>query len=84
MTGSGGRRRPGQALAYKAGERVWLAGRSSFPGDRRAFHRHALELGSLGLDQLTAALQQVDHVRSGRPSSVSTETGPASRTAPRK
>ncbi|MFF5055153.1 DUF885 domain-containing protein [Micromonospora sp. NPDC000663] len=49
--------RPGQALAYKAGERVWLAGRSSFPGDRRAFHRQALELGSLGLDQLTAALQ---------------------------
>ncbi|WP_018215479.1 DUF885 domain-containing protein [Salinispora vitiensis] len=76
--------RPGQALAYKAGERVWLAGRSSFPGDRRAFHRHALELGSLGLDQLTTALQQVDHVRSGRPSSVGTETGPASRTAPRK
>ncbi|MCG5455493.1 DUF885 domain-containing protein [Micromonospora sp. PSH03] len=49
--------RPGQALAYKAGERVWLAGRSSFPGDRRAFHRQALELGSLGLDQLTACLQ---------------------------
>ncbi|WP_433270707.1 DUF885 domain-containing protein [Micromonospora vinacea] len=49
--------RPGQALAYKVGERVWLAGRSSFPGDRRAFHRRALELGSLGLDQLTAALQ---------------------------
>ncbi|MEU1836769.1 DUF885 domain-containing protein [Micromonospora chersina] len=49
--------RPGQALAYKAGERVWLAGRASFPGDRRAFHRRALELGSLGLDQLAAALQ---------------------------
>ncbi|MFI6240020.1 DUF885 domain-containing protein [Micromonospora sp. NPDC050795] len=49
--------RPGQALAYKVGERVWLAGRSSFPGDRRAFHRQALELGSMGLDQLTAALR---------------------------
>ncbi|MEW2330049.1 DUF885 domain-containing protein [Micromonospora chersina] len=49
--------RPGQALAYKAGERVWRAGRASFPGDRRTFHRQALELGSLGLDQLTAALQ---------------------------
>ncbi|WP_433288200.1 DUF885 domain-containing protein [Micromonospora sp. CA-244673] len=48
--------RPGQALAYKVGERVWLTGRSAFPGDRRAFHRRALELGSLGLDQLTAAL----------------------------
>ncbi|GAA4572164.1 hypothetical protein GCM10023176_34470 [Micromonospora coerulea] len=32
-------------------------GRSSFPSDRRAFHRRALELGSLGLDQLTAALE---------------------------
>jgi uncharacterized protein (DUF885 family) len=49
--------RPGQALAYKVGERVWLAGRSSFPGDQRTFHRQALELGSLGLDQLTAALK---------------------------
>ncbi|MBF9130254.1 DUF885 domain-containing protein [Plantactinospora sp. S1510] len=48
--------RPGQALAYKVGERVWLAGRSSFPGDRRAFHRRALEVGSLGLDQLAEAL----------------------------
>ncbi|SCE72722.1 Uncharacterized conserved protein, DUF885 familyt [Micromonospora purpureochromogenes] len=48
--------RPGQALTYKVGERVWLAGRSSFRGDRRAFHRRALELGSLGLDQLTGAL----------------------------
>ncbi len=49
--------RPGQALASKAGERMWLAGRSSSSGDRRAFHRRALELGSLGLDQLTAALR---------------------------
>ncbi|MEU8127273.1 DUF885 domain-containing protein [Micromonospora sp. NPDC049049] len=49
--------RPGQALAYKVGERVWLAGRSSFPGDRRAFHSQALELGSMGLDQLTVALR---------------------------
>ncbi|SBT41019.1 DUF885 domain-containing protein [Micromonospora auratinigra] len=49
--------RPGQALAYAAGERVWRAGRAAFPGDRRAFHRHALELGSLGLDQLAAALR---------------------------
>lgn len=48
--------RPGQALTYKVGERVWLAGRASFRGDRRAFHRRAMELGSLGLDQLTRAL----------------------------
>lgn len=48
--------RPGQALTYKVGERAWLAARSSFPGDRRAFHRRAMEVGSLGLDQLTEAL----------------------------
>ncbi|MEU9740784.1 DUF885 domain-containing protein [Micromonospora chersina] len=58
--------RPGQALAYKAGERVWRAGRSAFPGDRRAFHRHALELGSLGLDQLAAALPPVNPVARDR------------------
>ncbi|GAA4606423.1 uncharacterized protein (DUF885 family) [Actinoplanes octamycinicus] len=48
--------RPGQALTYKVGERVWLAARSSFRGDQRAFHRRAMEVGSLGLDQLPAAL----------------------------
>ncbi|MDG4802527.1 DUF885 domain-containing protein [Micromonospora sp. WMMD980] len=48
--------RPGQALTYKVGERVWRAGRASFRGDRRAFHRRALEVGSHGLDQLARAL----------------------------
>ncbi|GLW33666.1 DUF885 domain-containing protein [Actinoplanes regularis] len=48
--------RPGQALTYKVGERVWLAARSSFHGDRPAFHRRAMEVGSLGLDQLAEAL----------------------------
>ncbi|WP_431930712.1 DUF885 domain-containing protein [Micromonospora sp. RP3T] len=48
--------RPGQALTYKVGERVWLAGRTSFRGDRRAFHRRALAVGSRGLDQLAGAL----------------------------
>ncbi|SCG62019.1 DUF885 domain-containing protein [Micromonospora humi] len=48
--------RPGQALTYKVGERVWLAGRSSFRGDRRAFHRRALAVGSRGLGQLAVAL----------------------------
>ncbi|MCZ7439385.1 DUF885 domain-containing protein [Micromonospora sp. WMMC241] len=48
--------RPGQALTYRVGERVWLAGRSSFRGDRRAFHRRALEVGSRGLGQLAVAL----------------------------
>ncbi|MFI1992045.1 DUF885 domain-containing protein [Actinoplanes sp. NPDC020271] len=45
--------RPGQALTYKVGERVWLAGRASFRGD---FHRRALDVGSLGLDSLTRTL----------------------------
>jgi uncharacterized protein (DUF885 family) len=52
----------GQAISYKVGERVWLEGRaeaqrrrgSSF--DLTAFHRDALDLGPLGLDQLAAAL----------------------------
>ncbi|MET7470784.1 DUF885 domain-containing protein [Micromonospora sp. NPDC005222] len=48
--------RPGQALTYKVGERVWREGREAFPGDRRAFHNRALELGSLGLGRLTSAL----------------------------
>lgn len=48
--------RPGQALTYTVGERVWLAGRSTFSGDRRAFHYRALQVGSLGLDQLRATL----------------------------
>ncbi|WP_122982113.1 DUF885 domain-containing protein [Actinoplanes teichomyceticus] len=50
--------RPGQALTYKVGERVWLAGRASFRGDQRAFHRRALDAGSLGLDQLRKALTE--------------------------
>jgi uncharacterized protein (DUF885 family) len=53
---------PGQAPAYKVGERLWLQARadaqsrqgSSF--DLRAFHRAALDLGSIGLDPLVAAL----------------------------
>jgi uncharacterized protein (DUF885 family) len=56
---------PGQAPSYKLGERAWLAARadaqarqgSSF--DLRTFHRDALNLGSLGLDPLTAALARI-------------------------
>ena len=47
---------PGQALAYKVGERAWFAAREaarraqgpSF--DLRTFHREALDLGPMGLD----------------------------------
>jgi uncharacterized protein (DUF885 family) len=47
---------PGQAAAYKVGERVWLAAREEARRrqgaafDLRAFHAAALDLGSMGLD----------------------------------
>jgi uncharacterized protein (DUF885 family) len=49
---------PGQAISYKVGERVWLESRADLEhrmGDRfdlKAFHRDALNLGGMGLDQL--------------------------------
>ncbi len=53
---------PGQAISYKVGERVWLESRqaakertgASF--DLKDFHRFALDLGGMGLDQLRAEL----------------------------
>jgi uncharacterized protein (DUF885 family) len=53
---------PGQAIAYKVGERVWLGLRQTLTEregnafDLRAFHRKALDLGSVGLDVLSAAM----------------------------
>ena len=53
---------PGQAPSYKVGERIWLQAREDVRArqgedfDLRAFHRAALDLGSLGLDPLRAAL----------------------------
>ena len=52
--------RPGQAIAYKVGERAWLAARDD--ARRRlgpafalkAFHSAALDLGPIGLDQLAS------------------------------
>ena len=52
--------RPGQAIAYKVGERAWLAARDE--ARRRlgpafalmAFHSAALDLGPVGLDQLAS------------------------------
>ncbi|RZS45185.1 uncharacterized protein (DUF885 family) [Herbihabitans rhizosphaerae] len=54
--------RPAQAIAYKVGERVWLAARdavrrregSAF--DLKEFHRDALDLGPMGLDLLRREL----------------------------
>ena len=53
---------PGQAPSYKVGERIWLQARDDARArlgadfDLKAFHRAALDLGSLGLDPLQAAL----------------------------
>ncbi|MGW2277628.1 DUF885 domain-containing protein [Streptomyces sp. NPDC001770] len=54
--------RPGQALAYKLGEKVWLEARAAARRrdgaafDLRRFHQHALSLGPMGLDLLRAEL----------------------------
>ncbi|MEU5183245.1 DUF885 domain-containing protein [Streptomyces longwoodensis] len=54
--------RPGQALAYKLGEKVWLEAREAARRrdgaafDLRRFHHHALTLGPMGLDLLRAEL----------------------------
>ena len=56
---------PGQAPSYKVGERIWLQAREDAKarlGDRfdlKAFHRAALDLGSIGLDPLQAALARI-------------------------
>jgi uncharacterized protein (DUF885 family) len=53
---------PGQAPSYKIGERIWLQARDDARArkgadfDLKAFHRDALNLGSLGLDPLRKAL----------------------------
>ena len=53
---------PGQAPSYKVGERVWLAlreeavAREGDDFDLVAWHRRALDLGSVGLDTLRRAL----------------------------
>jgi uncharacterized protein (DUF885 family) len=56
---------PGQAPAYKVGERIWLQAREDARArkgadfDLKAFHRDALNLGSLGLDPLRKALARL-------------------------
>jgi len=56
---------PGQAPSYKVGERIWLEARDEAKArhgadfDLKAFHRAALDLGSLGLDPLRAALARI-------------------------
>jgi uncharacterized protein (DUF885 family) len=56
---------PGQAPAYKVGERIWLQAREDAKErkgdafDLKAFHRDALNLGSLGLDPFKAAIDRL-------------------------
>jgi uncharacterized protein (DUF885 family) len=56
---------PGQAPSYKVGERIWLQARDDAKArkgadfDLKAFHRDALNLGSLGLDPLRQALARL-------------------------
>jgi uncharacterized protein (DUF885 family) len=53
---------PGQAPAYKIGERLWLAAREDARAragadfDLKRFHKEALEMGSMGLDTLRERL----------------------------
>jgi uncharacterized protein (DUF885 family) len=56
---------PGQAPSYKVGERIWLQARDEAKArngddfDLKQFHLAALNLGSLGLDPLKAALSRL-------------------------
>ena len=56
---------PGQAPSYKVGERIWLQARADARArlggrfDLKSFHRNALDLGSIGLDPLRAALARI-------------------------
>jgi uncharacterized protein (DUF885 family) len=53
---------PGQAPAYKVGQRIWEQLRDEYQRregaafDIRAFHKKALDIGGVGLDTLTSAL----------------------------
>ncbi|WP_199199201.1 DUF885 domain-containing protein [Amycolatopsis sp. CA-128772] len=57
---------PGQAPAYKIGERLWLAARSEAQTragagfDIKRFHTEALKLGGMGLDTLREQLAGLD------------------------
>ncbi len=56
---------PGQAISYKVGEREWLAARQSVRERQgaafnlKAFHKAALELGPMGLQQLRDEISQL-------------------------
>jgi len=55
---------PGQAPSYKIGERIWMQLRDETAAaqgdafDPKAFHRRALDVGSVGLDVLVEAMRR--------------------------
>ena len=55
---------PGQAPSYKIGERIWMQLRDETAAaegdsfDSKAFHRRALDVGSVGLDVLVEAMRR--------------------------
>lgn len=55
---------PGQAPSYKVGQRLWeeireeTAAREGAAFDLRAFHRRALDLGSVGLSVLAEGMRR--------------------------
>jgi hypothetical protein len=71
---------PGQAPSYKVGERIWLQARDDARArkgadfDLKAFHRAALDLGSLGLDPLRAALSRICECRNSERTHVGAAT----------
>ena len=54
---------PGQAPSYKIGQRLWeqirdeTKEREGADFDLKAFHRRALDIGSVGLDVLASAMR---------------------------
>jgi uncharacterized protein (DUF885 family) len=56
---------PGQAISYKVGERVFLEGRDrvrrrlSAGFDLKRFHQVVLDMGAMGLDQLSTELDAI-------------------------
>jgi uncharacterized protein (DUF885 family) len=53
---------PGQAPAYKVGQRIWEQVRDDYAAEKgddfsiKEFHKRALDMGSVGLDTLRTAL----------------------------
>ncbi len=74
---------PGQAIAYKVGERAWLAARSKaserwgLSFDLRRWHNQALALGPLSLEQMSLELvEPIEHPLEAKGEAGVEKTGP--------